>query len=422
MGGIPALGAPARRRNRASVFKIANKWDGAIFGGNTFADLRRREASGDSPYVILNGTTWDSGRRFVFTNLPQSEFSYRFVERTREYVAASDLPREEIGLLDQRLRPEMDRFRPITAEEIGADLSSLKVAFAVATSASVPLLIGPVLYSVGEVNDKSPCLHVGDGGMFDNQGVESLAQVFFGKLMPPAPDAPAIPKARRGLMIVIDGSYPMHDLNFGEADWVYSYLKRSPSRVSDIMEERALSYQLLLWSILRAASSGPHPVIPGPNQLQLVYFRHIDAAKAIAEQPDGLCGWTTPQDVTVVANKLRDIPTRFKVDPKCDAPLLERAAKELVARTSSGCRPSSPRSREVLIRSLQRRFFAYGCRPRGAMRRRLRHDDHTPGQSSPCDRAQRTSPDTDFDRPRAGRATHRLLGGRYGFGTACEAA
>ena len=54
--------------------------------------------------------------------------------------------------------------------------------------------------------------------------------------------------------------------------------------------------------------------------------------KAIAERPDGLCGWTTPQDVTVVANKLRNIPTRFKVDPKCDAPLLERAAKELVAK------------------------------------------------------------------------------------------
>src|SRR5262249_38943725 len=104
------------------------------------------------------------------------------------------------------------------------------------------------------------------------------------------------------------------------------------SRVSDIMEERALSYQLLLWSILRANSLGEHPVIPGPKQLQLVYFRHIDAAKAIAERPDGLCGWTTPQDVAAVANRLSTIPTRFKVDPKCDAPLLRRAAQELVAK------------------------------------------------------------------------------------------
>ena len=62
----------------------------------------------------------------------------------------------------------------------------------------------------------------------------------------------------------------------------------------------------------------------------MVYFRHIDAAKAIAEEPRGVCGWNTPQTESDVAEKLRSIPTRFKVDPKCDAPLLQRAASELV--------------------------------------------------------------------------------------------
>lgn len=314
------------------AFAIADKWDATLFGNRTFDDLRHRETNGDSPYVILNGTSWDNGRRFVFTNLPQSAFSYRFVERTREYVRSSGLPPEEVQLLDERLRPEADRFRPITAEEIGADFSTLKVSIAAASSASVPLLIGPVLYSVGEVDcNKAPCFHIGDGGMFDNQGVESLAQVFFGKLlMEPAAQPQGSPRARKGLMIVIDGSYPMHDVNFGEARSVLSYLTRSPSRVSDIMEERALGYQLLLWAILRANSSGPNPVIPGPEQLQLVYFRHIDAAKAIAQQPAGVCGWNTPQKESDVAEKLRSIPTRFKVEAKCDAPLLQRAASELV--------------------------------------------------------------------------------------------
>ena len=326
------LWAPLLGDGTGRAFAIATKWDATLFGDRTFDDLRRRETDGDSPYVILNGTSWDNGRRFVFTNLPQSAFSYRFVERTRDYVKISGLPPEEVQLLDERLQPEADRFRPITAEEIGADLSSLKVSVAVASSASVPLLIGPVLYSVGDVNcNKAPCLHIGDGGMFDNQGVESLAQVFFGKLLTEPAAAPqGTPRARKGLMIVVDGSYPMHDVNFGEAKSVLSYLTRSPSRISDIMEERALGYQLLLWSILRANSSGPNPVIPGPGQLQLVYFRHIDAAKAIAAQPGGVCGWTTPQKESDVAEKLRSIPTRFKVDPECDAPLLQRAASELV--------------------------------------------------------------------------------------------
>lgn len=329
-----SLWGPLLGDGTGRAFSIAKRWDETLFNRSTFKDLGHREAEGDSPYVILNGTAWDNGRRFVFTNLPASEFSYRFVERTREYVGKSGLPIDEVRLLDERLQPEADRFRPITAEEIGADLSSLKVSFAAATSASVPLLIGPVLYSVGDVNcDKAPCLHIGDGGMFDNQGIESLAQVLFGKMLRQSattPTGPSLP--RNGLMIVIDGSYPMHDVNFGEARSVLSYLKRSPSRVSDIMEERALGYQMLLWSILRANSSEANPVIPGPEQLRLVYFRHIDAAKAIAEQPDGVCGWNSPQKEFDVAEKLRSIPTRFKVDSECDAPLLRRAARELVRR------------------------------------------------------------------------------------------
>jgi hypothetical protein len=330
-----SLWGPLLSDGTGRAFKIANKWDATIFAGNTFADLRRRETEGDSPYVILNGTSWDSGRRFLFTNLPRSEFSYRFVEETRKHVHASHLPEQEKALLDERLLPESDRFSPITPEDINADLSSLKVAFAAATSASVPLLIGPVLYSVGDVNcGKELCWHVGDGGMFDNQGVESLAQVFFGKLLAqPAPEPQAAARPRKGLMVVIDGSYPMHDLNFGEADWVFSYLTKSPSRLSDIMEERALGYQLLLWSLLRASSTDANRVIPGPDQLQLVYLRHIDAAEAIAARPQGLCKWgDAPQPVAVVLDKLRTIPTRFKVDPECDAPLLHRAAQELVAK------------------------------------------------------------------------------------------
>jgi len=313
------------------AFDIANSWDAKLFDGRTFADQGRREAAGDSPYVILNGTSWDNGRRVVFTNLPQSSFSYQFVERTREYLRQSGLAAGELKLLDARLQPESDRFRPITAEEINADFSSLKVSIAVASSASVPLLIGPVLYSVGEVDcAKGPCLHIGDGGMFDNQGVESLAQVLFGQLLPPPGAGATTPPVRKGLMIVIDGSYPMHDVNFGEAHSVLAYLTRSPSRVSDIMEERALGYQLLLWSILRANSAGPHPVIPGPDRMELVYFRHIDAAAAIAAQPDGLCGWNHPLAAVEVETRLRAIPTRFTIDPKCDAPLLQRAARELV--------------------------------------------------------------------------------------------
>lgn len=327
-----ALWEPILDDATGRAFAVANKWDDKLFHNSTFNDLLQRERNGDAPWVILNGTNWNNGRRFVFTNLPEATFSYDFVKRTIEYIRGSRIPQDEVERLDERLKPEEKRFRPMTAEEIGADLSDLRVSIAVASSASVPLLIGPVLYSVGPVDCRRvSCLHIGDGGMFDNQGVESLAQVFFGKLLTVIPaDSQSKSPARKGLMMVIDGSYPMHDVNFGEAPTVFTYLVKSPSRVSDIMEERALGYQLLLWSILRADTEKSDRVIPDPQHLQLIYFRHIDAATAIAAQPSGVCGYSQPVKEQDVESRLRSIPTRFKIDKSCDAPLLREAAKELV--------------------------------------------------------------------------------------------
>src|SRR5436190_13704396 len=93
------------------------------------------------------------------------------------------------------------------------------------------------------------------------------------------------------------------------------------------MEVRALGYQMLLWSTLRAGGSG---IVPNDNRLRIVYLRHIDAAAAIASRPAGLCGWSDGVKVADVEKMLRSVPTRFKIDPSCHGPLMRRAAVELV--------------------------------------------------------------------------------------------
>ncbi|GIW54784.1 MAG: hypothetical protein KatS3mg082_1188 [Nitrospiraceae bacterium] len=56
-------------------------WDSNFLDGLTFAQLYERELRGDSPRVIFNGTSYNTGRRFVLTTLPASEFDYDFVGR-----------------------------------------------------------------------------------------------------------------------------------------------------------------------------------------------------------------------------------------------------------------------------------------------------------------------------------------------------
>src|SRR5262249_55111791 len=48
--------------------------DKQILHGATFADLDKREASGASPFLILNATHYDTGRRFVMTTIPSDAF------------------------------------------------------------------------------------------------------------------------------------------------------------------------------------------------------------------------------------------------------------------------------------------------------------------------------------------------------------
>ena len=308
-----------------NAYSFADVWDEEFFGGQTFSNLYAREMRGDSPRLILNGTSYNSGQRVALTTLPASEFEYNFVK-----TVVSDLSHESArvpGMQQERVTESLEKaqehFHPITFDSIKADHRSLSLALAVATSASFPPVVGPVTYAVG---GQPPYLHVGDGGLFDNLGTESLTTVFLNKI-------PTGQSQKRGLIIVIDASYPFDagKLDLDDKQKGFSVFKNDPSRIVSIMEERANTYQKLLWYSLRAEGRA----IPAFNNLEIIILKHTDAdwARGYADLPEECRGefeeTVTPNDIK---NRVSRIPTLFHIKTPCDGDLLIKAAQMVVAK------------------------------------------------------------------------------------------
>ena len=80
----------------------------------------------------------------------------------------------------------------------------------------------------------------------------------------------------------------------------------------------------MLWHSLRAEGI----VLPDYDHLKLIILRHTEAEWTENDPiPAGCPAGLTPADVKRV---IRQIPTLFKIDEECHAPLLFAAAKKVV--------------------------------------------------------------------------------------------
>jgi len=122
----------------------------------TFADLRP-----DRPHLLINATDLQSGRRFVFCN---------------------------------------ESF-----DEINSDLSKYPMAYAVAASSAVPVVMHQVT-----LRDFSTIFkqyrHLVDGGVVDNLGVQTLAEVYEAHLRDAEDAVEPSPYPRGAVLIVIDAA------------------------------------------------------------------------------------------------------------------------------------------------------------------------------------------------------------------------
>jgi patatin-like phospholipase len=287
-----------------------------LLGQTTFADLARLEARGDSPRLIINTTLYNSGRRLVFTTLPPEASRYDFYADLR----ASLTRRGVTTAFPPAFLRRWEKLLSLTPTELGIDPCPIRLAGAVAGSASFPPLVGPITFRVGE---EELYWHTGDGGLYENQGIEALLFVFLKHLQDKT--------ARRALIIAIDSSFPF---DVGERRlthraqpfslWNYDY-----TRIPSIMEQRASTYQALFLRSLQLDG-----VFPDDQTIRIVFLRHADAMwrDDLSDLPVA-CRQETPplESPTAVAERLAEISTRFWLASACDRQLLQVAAAKVVA-------------------------------------------------------------------------------------------
>ena len=287
-----------------------------LLGPATFGDLSAREARGDSPRLIVNTTLYNNGRRLAVTTLPPDTFRYDFFADLRQSLAKRGQPAE----YPPRLVRRWESLIPMTPSDIKIDPCATRVAAVVTGSASFPPLVGPITFRVGE---EEQYWHMGDGGLYENSGTESLLFVFLKQLQ--------AKKSRRALIVVFESSYPFsvgfRKLSLRAAPWtLFSY---DVSRIPGIMEERATAYTALFYRSMQIEG-----VFPDNQTMRVILLRHTDAQwkDDLSDLPE-VCRQESPplDSPTAVVERIAEIPTRFKLASECDRQLLITAAAKVVA-------------------------------------------------------------------------------------------
>jgi hypothetical protein len=110
-----------------------------LLGSTTFVELAQREARGDSPRLIINTTLYNSGRRLALTTLPPDASRYDFYADLRASLTRRELTAEFPPAFLQR----WEKLLTLTPLELGIDVCPIRLAGAVAGSASFPPWSGP---------------------------------------------------------------------------------------------------------------------------------------------------------------------------------------------------------------------------------------------------------------------------------------
>ena len=287
-----------------------------LYGDARMQHISAREKAGDSPGLIVNTTLYNNGRRLAVTTLPGEAFDYDFFEDLERSLQRRGRVMEPAPGIRQR----WELLRPMTPSDIHMDPCPLPLSAVVTASASFPPLIGPITLRIG---DEETYWHVGDGGLYENSGVESLLFLYLKQLQEK--------RAKRALIIAFDSSFPFSvgERRLSLRSLPFSLWSFDFSRVPCIMEERVTSYQALFFRSLQIEG-----VFPDSKTITLIVLRHTDAkwAADLSDLPPACKAEAEPlQTPQAVRERIAEIPTRLGLPSECDRQLLASAAAKLVA-------------------------------------------------------------------------------------------
>lgn len=286
-----------------------------LLGTGTFADLAVREKSGDSPRVLFNTTIFNDGRKLLLTTLSPDATQYDFI---------ADLDRSLAGDGKTRPYPEVMKKRwgsllPVSPLELQIDPCSINVSVAATASASFPPLVGPITFTVGDGQDY---WHIGDGGLYENLGLESLMFTFLKQQQDH--------KVRRALILAFNSSYPFsvgfRELKQRSKPWsIFNY---DFARIPSIMEERATAYWSLFYRSMQAEG-----LFPDDATLRIIFLNHESAQweEDLSDLPQACRAEKPPlSSPEEVQQRISALPTKLVVVSECDRQLLHEAAGKVV--------------------------------------------------------------------------------------------
>ena len=281
----------------------------------TFKDVRERELSGEIPRLLINTTLYNDGRRLVFTTLPHMQTQYDLLKDISRVSGGVSRSKESVQLMKEKWAS----LQSVTPQALNLDLCAIQLSRAVTASMSFPPVIGPITF---KLEGEERYWHVGDGGLSDNMGLESLATVALNALQQNT--------ARRVLILAFDSSFPFQVGSdrldhFPEGFTLFNY---DYGRIPGIMEERALAYRTLYFRTM--AEQG---VLPDEKRLTFLTLRHIDAVwkEDMSDLPasckDEKVKLANPPMVT---KRLASVVTRLWLESDCDRDLVAMAAAKVV--------------------------------------------------------------------------------------------
>jgi predicted acylesterase/phospholipase RssA len=269
------------------------------------------------PILFINASSYDDRRRFVFTR-----------ER---------LPRcsEEEGICPCGFENALLTEPGLRALSFPAGVpDNFPLSLAVATSAAFPPLFGPMAFEVASPGSGEPCQtpslagrecewwHLGDGGIIDNTGVETLEEV-------------ALLQAEVGglesvQIISLDAGWLWESAAMKERSNLEMWTE-DPGRVVDTAKRRGVSYHDILWEQLRGTITNARGEAVHVDRIEMHYLDGEEDALPVS------CDAEAPEDI----GSLEDIPTSLSIS-NCHADRLERAAHKIVHAALNGTFTHSP--------------------------------------------------------------------------------
>lgn len=273
----------------------------AVFLGNrVFSEITAR------PVLLINASSYDHRRRFVFTR-------ERLPVCPEQRTDGTSCP---CGFQSPLLNNP--GLRALTFP--GGVPDDFPVSLAVTTSAAFPPVFGPLSFEVAMPGSGTPCRtakladrecewwHLGDGGIIDNSGVDTLEEV-------------ALIQAERSalssvLIIALDAGWLWEPGDMKRRSNLELWTE-DPGRVVDAAKRRGAAYHELVWGELDGKLRN---AAGGTVSFERIHLHYLDGEEE--DLPASCEGEKQP-------GELADVPTTLSITA-CHADRIERAAHRIV--------------------------------------------------------------------------------------------